>query len=81
MDREVVTICGVTGVSYDHNTATKVIEGEMAHVIKEICADSGSFILKMNQRSTPRFDPVRSNVLRQRATMNLTRLAHLGSVD
>ncbi len=76
-------LTGVTGVSYDHNTATKVIEGEMAHVIKEICADLAASIYLEDETMfhTSGADPVRSNVLRQRATMNLTRLAHLGSVD
>tara|TARA_R100001510_G_scaffold3932_1_gene3126 strand:+ start:883 stop:1413 length:531 start_codon:yes stop_codon:yes gene_type:complete len=76
-------LTGVTGVSYDHNTATKVVEGEMAHVIKEICADLAASIYLEDETMfhTSGADPVRSNVLRQRATMNLTRLAHLGSVD
>ena len=76
-------LTGVTGVSYDHHNNTKVIEGELAHVVKEICADLAASIYLEDESAfhTSGADPVRSNVLRQRATMNLTRLAHLGSVD
>ena len=77
------TLTGVTGVSYDHNNNAKVYEGEMAHVLKEICADLAASIYFEDDAlfHTSGGDPVRSNVLRMRATAELTRLAHLGTVD
>lgn len=77
------TLTGVTGVSYNHSNHAKVHEGEMAHVIKEICADLAASIYLEDDAMfhTSGGDPVRSNVLRMRATAELKRLAHLGTVD
>lgn len=57
--------------------------GTMAAVLKEICADlSASLYLEDDAMfHTSGGDPVRSNVLRQRGTAELKRLAHLGTVS
>ena len=76
-------LTGVTGVSYNHSSGVTVQEGEMAHVLREIAADLAASIYLEDEAAfhSAGADPVRSNVLRARAEMSLTRLAHLGSVD
>ena len=56
--------------------------GTMAAVLKEICGDLSASIYLEDDTAfhTSGSDPVRSNVLRQRALEELQRLAHLGSV-
>tara|TARA_R110001592_G_scaffold104354_3_gene293725 strand:- start:34145 stop:34687 length:543 start_codon:yes stop_codon:yes gene_type:complete len=80
------TLTGVTGVSFDHADDAPVQSGEMAHVLREICADiSAAYYLEDEAvfQSGADFEKggMRSNVLRQRGLDNLRRLAHLGSVD
>ncbi len=57
--------------------------GVMAGVLKEICADLAASLYLEDDAMfhTSGGDPVRSNVLRMRATAELTRLAHLGNVS
>tara|TARA_Y100001972_G_scaffold125252_2_gene176067 strand:- start:947 stop:1282 length:336 start_codon:yes stop_codon:yes gene_type:complete len=57
--------------------------GEDAAVLKEICGDLSASIYLEDDTAfhTSGSDPVRSNVLRQRALEELQRLAHLGSVN
>tara|TARA_Y100001938_G_scaffold150736_1_gene243121 strand:- start:185 stop:715 length:531 start_codon:yes stop_codon:yes gene_type:complete len=76
-------LTGVTGVSYNHASGVIVQQGEMAHVLREICGDLAASIYLEDEAAfhSAGSDPVRSNVLRTRAEMSLTRLAHLGSVD
>jgi len=56
--------------------------GTMAAVLKEICGDLSASIYLEDDTAfhTSGSDPVRSNVLRQRALEELQRLAHLGDV-
>ena len=80
------TLTGVTGISADHLTAVAIQEGEMAHVLREVCADlSAAYYLEDEAVFQAGMDfekgGMRSNVLRQRGIDNLRRLAHLGSVD
>ena len=43
-------LTGVTGISFDHASGVAVEEGEMAHVLREICADiAHRTILRMKQ--------------------------------
>ena len=80
-------LTGVTGISADHLDNVPVQQGEFAHVLREICADlsaayyvedEGLFDFRLNQTE----GVTRSGlVMRDRGTMNLKRLAHLGSVD
>tara|TARA_R110002020_G_scaffold30355_4_gene95753 strand:- start:828 stop:1370 length:543 start_codon:yes stop_codon:yes gene_type:complete len=80
------TLTGVTGVSADHLTAVTIQEGEMAHVLREICADiAAAYYLEDEAvfQTGGGFQDggLRSNVLRERGLGNLRRLAHLGTVD
>lgn len=79
-------LTGVTGISGDHADDVIVQAGEMAHVLREVCADiSAAYYLEdeavFQQGASFEKGGMRSNVLRQRGLDNLRRLAHLGSVD
>jgi hypothetical protein len=77
-------LTGCTGISFDHNNNAKVHEGEMSHVLKEICADlAASYYLEDESmfQTTTTDGSLRSSALRERGERNLMRLAHLGSVD
>jgi len=75
-------LSGVTGVSYDHLTGVTVQEGEMAHILREICADLAAALYLEDESTFQRTEGegLRANVLRERAIEYLRRLAHLGSV-
>jgi hypothetical protein len=74
-------LTGVTGVSFDHHNASKVREGEMAHVLREICADIATALYLEDESTFQRDDDgLRAGALRERAIHGLRRLAHLGSV-
>jgi len=78
------TLTGVTGVSFDHADDVPVQEGEMAHVLREICGDlAASYYLEDESmfQTTSTDGSLRSGALRNRGEKNLMRLAHLGSVD
>lgn len=79
-------LTGCTGISFDHADNVSVQSGEMAHILKEVCADlSAAYYLEdeavFQQGASFEKGGMRSNVLRQRGLDNLRRLAHLGSVD
>jgi len=76
-------LTGCSGISFSHATGVTVQEGEMAHLMREISADLAASLYLEDESmfNTSGSDPVRSNVLRQRATGQLTRIAHLGTVD
>ena len=77
-------LTGVSGISFDHADDVAVQEGEMAHVLREICADlAASYYLEDEStfQTTGPEGSMRGTVLRERGEMNLKRLAHLGSVD
>ena len=77
-------LTGVTGVSADHATLVTVQQGEMAHVLREICGDlAASYYLEDESafQTTGPQGGLRGNVLNERGWKNLRRLAHLGSVD
>jgi hypothetical protein len=76
------TLTGVVGISADHIDDAPVQEGEMAHVLREICADlSAAYYMEDEGSFYTDGESIRGNSLRQRGTRNLRRLAHLGSVD
>tara|TARA_R110002167_G_scaffold26165_1_gene90202 strand:- start:6 stop:545 length:540 start_codon:yes stop_codon:yes gene_type:complete len=77
------TLTGVTGIDFAHATGATVEEGEMAAVIREICADLAGAIYLEDDTAfhTSGGEALRSNVLRLRGKGELKRLAHLGSVD
>ena len=75
-------LTGVTGISADHLTGVTVQEGEMAHVLREICGDlAAAYYMEDEGTFFSTGESIRGNMLRERGTMNLRRLAHLGSVD
>lgn len=76
-------LTGCVGISFEHHNASKVKEGEMVHVLREICADLAASLYLEDESvfHTSGSDPVRANVLRERSMSQLTRLAHLGTVD
>ena len=59
-----------------------VQEGEMAHVLREICADlAAAYYMEDEGTFFIGGDSLRGGMLRERGTMKLRRLAHIGSVD
>ena len=75
-------LTGDTGISEDHLDDVTVQEGEMAHVLREICADlAAAYYMEDEGTFFIGGDSLRGGMLRERGTMNLRRLAHLGSVD
>lgn len=74
-------LTGLTGISFDHLTGVKVREGEMSHVLREICADIASALYLEDESTFQRTDDgLRATAIRERATNHLKRLAHLGKV-
>jgi len=75
-------LTGVTGISADHLSGVAVQQGEMAHVLREVCGDlAAAYYMEDEGTFFSGGDSIRGNMLRERGTMNLRRLAHLGSVD
>ena len=75
-------LTGVTGVSADHLSGVIVQSGEFAHVLREICADlAAAYYYEDEATFQPQTQTDRGDNLRERGTVNLRRLAHLGSVD
>ena len=75
-------LTGVTGISADHLDNVSVQQGEMAHVLREVCGDlAAAYYMEDEGTFFSAGDSIRGNMLRERGTMNLRRLAHLGSVD
>jgi len=75
-------LTGVTGISADHLDNVSVQQGEMAHVLREVCGDlAAAYYMEDEGTFFTGGDSIRGNMLRERGTMNLRRLAHLGSVD
>jgi len=80
-------LTGVTGISADHADGVAVQQGEMAHILREVCADlSAAYYIEDEGLFEFRLDSTeganRSGlIMRDRGNLNLKRLAHLGSVD
>ena len=75
-------LTGVTGISADHLDNVPVQQGEMAHVLRAVCGDlAAAYYMEDEGTFFTGGDSIRGNMLRERGTMNLRRLAHLGSVD
>ena len=59
-----------------------VQQGEMAHVLREVCADlAAAYYMEDEGTFFTGGEALRGSTLRDRGTLNLRRLAHLGSVD
>ena len=75
-------LTGVTGLSADHADDVPVQAGEFAHVLREICADlAAAYYYEDEATFQPNTETEKGDNLRERGTVNLRRLAHLGSVD
>ena len=75
-------LTGVTGISADNLDNLPEQQGEMAHVLREVCGDlAAAYYMEEEGTFFSGGDSIRGNMLRERGTMNLRRLAHLGSVD
>lgn len=72
-------LTGVTGISADHLDNVTVEQGEMAHVLREVCADLAAAFYMEDEGGTIMSEKG-GTVLRERGTLNLQRLAHLGMV-
>lgn len=73
-------LTGVTGISFDHNSGVAVQEGELAHVMREICADLAAGYIYEDQAVFGDRD-MRSNTFRHRGLMLLEKIAHLGGLS
>lgn len=75
-------LTGCTGISFNHHTATKVYQGEFAHILREICADlaAASYLEDEGTMQTGADGGLRGKTLRDRGNHCLTRLAHSGKV-
>ena len=71
-------LTGVTGISFDHASGATVQEGDMAHVLREVCADLAAAFYMEDEGGTI-VSEQGGTVLRDRGTLNLKRLAHLGT--
>tara|TARA_R100000458_G_C8273647_1_gene248544 strand:+ start:2000 stop:3214 length:1215 start_codon:yes stop_codon:yes gene_type:complete len=75
-------LTGVSNISADHLSGVAIQDGEMAHVLREVCADlAAAYYMEDEGTFFSAGDSIRGNLLRERGTMNLRRIAHLGSVD
>tara|TARA_R100000988_G_scaffold64319_1_gene32335 strand:+ start:151 stop:672 length:522 start_codon:yes stop_codon:yes gene_type:complete len=72
-------LTGVTGVSADHLDDVTVQEGDMAHILREVCADIAAAFYMEDEGGTI-LSETGGAVMRERGTINLKRLAHLGVV-
>ena len=75
-------LTGISNISADHASGVPIQDGEMAHVLREVCADlAAAYYMEDEGTFFSGGDSMRGGVLRDRGTLNLRRLAHLGSVD
>jgi len=73
-------LTGVSGLSFDHASGVAVQEGELAHVMREICADLAAGYIYEDQAVFGDRD-MRSNTFRHRGLMLLEKIAHLGGLS
>ena len=73
-------LTGCTGVSFNHDTATVVYQGEFAHVLREVCADlaAAGYLEDEGTHQTGADGGLRGKSLRMRGEHCLQRLAHSG---
>ena len=77
-------LTGCTGIVADHASGVTVSECEMAHILRQICADLAGAIYYEDESTFQTGVPVggmRGTMLREKGTQHLLRLANLGSVD
>lgn len=71
-------LTGCTGISFDHASGVAVQEGQMAHALRELCADIASGLYLEDESTHQTTDDIRGKNLRMRGYAELQRLAHLG---
>lgn len=73
-------LTGCTGISFSHHNASKVYEGEFAHVLREVCADlaAAGYLEDEGTHQTGADGGLRGKSLRMRGEHCLQRLAHSG---
>ena len=75
-------LTGVSNISADHASGVPIQDGEMAHVLREICADlAAAYYMEDEGSFYTSGESLRGNNMRERGIQNLRRLAHLGSVN
>ena len=74
-------LTGVTGISFDHAAGVIVQEGELAHIIREICADLAAGYIYEDQAVFGDGKDLRANTFRKRGTESLNRIAHHGGIN
>jgi hypothetical protein len=73
-----INLTGCTGISFDHAVGVIVQEGQMAHALRELCADIASGLYLEDESTHQTTDDIRGKNLRMRGYAELQRLAHLG---
>ena len=73
-------LTGVTNISADHASGVAIQESAMAHILREVCADLAAAFYMEDEGGTI-MSARGGAVLRDRGTINLKRLAHLGTVN
>ena len=74
------SLTGCTGISVAHASGDTVRGGEMTHILTEICADLAAAYYMEDEGGS--FEGgVGGTIMRERGTLNLKRLAHLGLVN
>lgn len=74
-------LTGCTGISFDHHNNSKVQQGELAHIMREVCADYAAGLYLQDDAALASQEPLRAPMLMDRANELLFRYAKLGSVD
>jgi len=74
-------LTGVTGLSFDHASGVTVQEGEIAHIIREVCADLAAGYIYEDQAVFGDGKDLRANTFRKRGTESLNRIAHHGGIN
>jgi hypothetical protein len=71
-------VTGVTGLSFDHASGETVQVGELAHVVREICADIATGLYLEDEATMQNSKDLRGTNMRERGMIELQRLAHMG---
>lgn len=74
-------LTGTTGLSFDHASGVAVQEGELAHIIREVCADLAAGYIYEDQAVFGDGKDLRANTFRKRGTEALYRIAHHGGIN
>jgi hypothetical protein len=79
--KSVNTLTGVTGLTASHSSGATVLEGEFAHVLREVCADVAAGLYFQDEAVFSSESEMRSPMFLNRGNELLFRYARLGSVD